>query len=706
MRHDRLRPGGRLFPRPANNVFGHYEILEELGRGAVGEVYKARTLTGAQRGKLVCLKILGRRHLDVTADQVTRARAIRTLQVEVEVLDELEHPNIARVVEHGVLNDVCFVAFELVEGANLASVLAVCSKGRGLQLDHVYAIGLQVAQALSCAHERGVLHRDVKPGNIMLGKDGQVKLVDFGLAKIGAADASYFSQVGTPPYWAPEQISGLPLTPAVDVYALGLVMAEVAVGQAVFESHGVDEFSESVIRNGREVDVEALAVPEDLRAVLRRCLAVEPADRYPTAAGLAQDLVAAFECFPASQLGSMAKQADAAYTIRPRMRLTVFGVRSRSLKGSQGQNALATRRPWEAADTRFVPASELPRLVRKGLGLDSSRHLSVFEDLGRLAARAASAQSMRPAIGEETSGAGGQLVAQVARQTTGAALVGVSDPVRRRFHGKRIGAAVAAVTVFGGGVLLGATWLSQGPASVTLGSQGAEHTGQPPGLETLWAERPVAEPGTPPGLFVAEAVAPAVDGNIGQASPGLTGIQAVRSPEDVLPPRVTVTPTAQVRAEKVAGGPVQEHKSPSPMGTTGTEADSQPNDEAEGEKPEASPLAPTNARGKRAGGKSAQGGLLVSSDGGSSRSKAHEEHRERSAQVVVRKAPVERVTIGLIPDGRVWVDGEEIGRAPVQIDLTRGRHRITGRLNNRERSRTVRITQNPKPILIDFLHAE
>jgi serine/threonine-protein kinase len=190
-------------PLAPGSLIGDYELMYELGRGAIGETFAAQVIAGPRNGQLVCLKVLAQEFRG--ARSAERDAAVRYLRHEARVVSQLDHPNIARLLDSGVSGDVWYIAFELVDGANLSEVLAHGALGA----HHVMHLGLELSKALACAHERDVLHRDIKPSNILISTAGEVKLVDFGLAKVNAGAASQFSQhVGTPRYFAPEQIRG------------------------------------------------------------------------------------------------------------------------------------------------------------------------------------------------------------------------------------------------------------------------------------------------------------------------------------------------------------------------------------------------------------------------------------------------------------------------------------------------------------------
>ncbi|HMI93343.1 MAG TPA: protein kinase, partial [Polyangiales bacterium] len=266
----------------AGRTFGDYEIIEPLGRGSVGETFLAKALRGKLDQSVVCLKVLSSHYQ--SADRAMRRAAIETLQHEAEVVAELHHPNIAALLDVGVHNDSSYLVFELVHGCNLLDVMALRFV---LSAKHVAHIGLQVASALACAHGRDVVHRDVKPTNVLLSEAGEVKLVDFGLAKVRAAEASHFTQhVGTPRYWAPEQIRGEPLSPATDVFALGMVLYEALVGVHPFYDDDPAVFRRNVIEATPVRPISETEECCELAAVLDLCLRADPAERFANGTAL------------------------------------------------------------------------------------------------------------------------------------------------------------------------------------------------------------------------------------------------------------------------------------------------------------------------------------------------------------------------------------------------------------------------------------
>jgi serine/threonine protein kinase len=238
-------------------VAGRYQIERPLGHGAMAVVDLARDL---ELGRPVALKRLAE---NLARDAEIRPRFLR----EARLAARLSHPNVVRVYDVGEWDGRPFIAMEHVDGESLAELLA--RRGR-VPADEAAALGAQAARALAAAHDAGLVHRDVKPHNLLLDRDGTLKLGDFGIAfglegtKLTVAG----TVLGTAAYLAPEQARGERVTAAADVYALGVVLVELLTG-----------------RPARTAPTGHLA------GVLTRCLAADPEQR-PTAAELARDLSA------------------------------------------------------------------------------------------------------------------------------------------------------------------------------------------------------------------------------------------------------------------------------------------------------------------------------------------------------------------------------------------------------------------------------
>ena len=267
----------------SGHTLGHYRVLEKLGAGGMGEVYRARD---TRLDRDVAIKVLPE-VFAADPDRLTR------FEREAKALASLSHPHIAQIYEIAELpsaaagkpaTTVAALVMELVDGEELSARIA-----RGaMPLNEALPIALQIADALEAAHERGLIHRDLKPANVKVAADGQVKVLDFGLAK--AMDSSELSQdplnsptmsiagtragliLGTAAYMAPEQARGQAVDRRADIWAFGVVLFEMLSGRQVFAGETISDVLASVLKN----DLDWTALPPDLPApiarLLRRCL--------------------------------------------------------------------------------------------------------------------------------------------------------------------------------------------------------------------------------------------------------------------------------------------------------------------------------------------------------------------------------------------------------------------------------------------------
>jgi serine/threonine-protein kinase len=257
---------------------GRYRIERELGHGGMASVYLAHD---EELGRPVAVKLLPP-HL--AADDVFRARFVR----EARLAGRLSHPNIVRVYDAGETDGRPFIVMEYVPGSSLAEA------GR-LAADRVVALGAQACAGLQHAHDAGLVHRDVKPANLLVRDDGVLKIVDFGIAR--AAESTRHTQagtlLGTAAYLAPEQIAGEDATPASDVYSLGAVLYELLTGRPPYAFASLAELAakqtEGSITPVRDVEP---AVPRELEAAVMHALARDPSFRPASAAELAHELAA------------------------------------------------------------------------------------------------------------------------------------------------------------------------------------------------------------------------------------------------------------------------------------------------------------------------------------------------------------------------------------------------------------------------------
>jgi hypothetical protein len=262
--------------------FGNYELLEEIARGGMAVVYKARQL-GLKR--LVALKVISLGSF-AGKDQIAR------LQREAEALARLQHPNIVQIYEIDEREGLPFLSLEYVEGGTLAEKV----KDGLLPPPQAARLLEAVARAVHAAHQRGILHRDLKPGNVLLTPDGVPKITDFGLAKQFQEHQELTrtgTVLGTPSYMAPEQAGGVggQIGPTVDVYALGAILYELLTGSPPFRGTSLFETLD-LVRFQAPVSPRQLRpeLPADLESICLKCLAKQPGERYATADALAEDL--------------------------------------------------------------------------------------------------------------------------------------------------------------------------------------------------------------------------------------------------------------------------------------------------------------------------------------------------------------------------------------------------------------------------------
>jgi tRNA A-37 threonylcarbamoyl transferase component Bud32 len=271
------RPAG---DPPAAERFGEYELVSEIGRGAMGVVHRARV---AGTHLVVALK-------QVQPGGLDGGEAVRRFREEVETVSALRHPNIIPIYHYGEQNGRPFFTMALVEGGSLDQHMA------RLRADRRAAVALvaKIARAVHHAHQRQVLHRDLKPSNVMLDEAGEPHVADFGLATklsvSGAATAQ--GPAGSLPWMAPEAVRGDPtLTTAIDVWALGVILYELLAGRRPFPGKTRDEIRRWIL-DGEPVSprIHEPKVDRDLEAVCLRCLSKDPDKRYESASALALDL--------------------------------------------------------------------------------------------------------------------------------------------------------------------------------------------------------------------------------------------------------------------------------------------------------------------------------------------------------------------------------------------------------------------------------
>ena len=268
------------------NTFSHYRILDKLGEGGMGVVYKARD---TQLDRLVAIKVL--------ADKVANPERKLRFAQEAKAASALNHPNIVTIYDIGNEDGAEFIVMEFVAGQTLDRLIP---RG-GLRLAELLKYAIPVADALARAHAAGIVHRDLKPGNIMITEDGQVKLVDFGLAKLSdlhdSSDAELTrplrpeteegSIVGTVSYMSPEQAEARRVDARSDIFSFGAVLYEMATGQRAFLGRSKISTLAAILQSEPKPAAEIHShIPRELQNIIRRCLRKDPAWRYQSAADL------------------------------------------------------------------------------------------------------------------------------------------------------------------------------------------------------------------------------------------------------------------------------------------------------------------------------------------------------------------------------------------------------------------------------------
>jgi serine/threonine-protein kinase len=263
------------------NQIGRYKILGELGHGAMGVVYKAED---PSLDRIVALKTIR------LGDEVEgRKEYERRFMLEAKAAGKLTHPNIVTIFDFGEEEDLAYMAMELLEGSDLRTRMR---QGDFPAMEAV-EIALQVADGLGFAHEFGVVHRDIKPGNIMLLERGAVKIMDFGIARMRHADhkTSTGMVLGTPRYMSPEQIGGQPVDQRSDIFSLGTVLYEMLTRTQLFAGDDVNQIAHNVTNAEPTPPSRSNPeVPQIVDFIVARALKKDPAVRYQDAYEMAADL--------------------------------------------------------------------------------------------------------------------------------------------------------------------------------------------------------------------------------------------------------------------------------------------------------------------------------------------------------------------------------------------------------------------------------
>ena len=265
----------------SGNQLGPYEILERIGAGGMGEVYKA---TDTRLGRLVAIKVMA---AEKVADPIRKQRFFR----EARAASALNHPNIVTIHDIAEDRNTDYLVMEYVPGKTLEDAIL----RKGLRLGETLQYGIQIADALAAAHAAGIVHRDVKPSNLMIADNGRIKVLDFGLAKltaekpVGPGDSTLSAiletgegiVIGSVPYMSPEQAEGKPVDARTDIFSLGAVLYEMCTGQRAFPGESRASILSAVMaRDPLPINQVARAVPAELERAIMRCLRKDPNRRF------------------------------------------------------------------------------------------------------------------------------------------------------------------------------------------------------------------------------------------------------------------------------------------------------------------------------------------------------------------------------------------------------------------------------------------
>lgn len=326
--------------------FGRYEIVREIGHGAMGVVYEALDPT---IGRKIALKAIRFDGIGTTADE-----AARRFKNEARAAGGLNHPNIVTVYDAGEDSGILYLAMEFIEGSTLEALIR---EQRTISTAQTIDMIRQVCAGLDFAHVKGIVHRDVKPGNIMLAGNSLVKITDFGIARAGEAMTITGQVVGTPNYMSPEQVLGKPLDGRSDLFSVGVILYEMVTGERPFEGQSITTIMYKIVHETpippRKLDA---SIHPGLSGVIEKSLSKSAEDRFPNGAELARALQD-YKTASVSTLGQPTGDfpglvdANATYDARPQSSQT-------SVPGSP--HVVASTQQSQAPPTSNLPPVQAP----------------------------------------------------------------------------------------------------------------------------------------------------------------------------------------------------------------------------------------------------------------------------------------------------------------------------------------------------------
>ena len=263
--------------------FGRYEVITEIGRGSMGIVYKAHD---PNLDLTVALKVLRQ-------DRVSSSAFVKRFLSEAKALGRLDHPNIIRVYNVDEDQGNVYIAMEFIEGESLNEVM----QKKKFSAEEIIELGSAVAGTLDYAHKQGIIHRDIKPGNILIRSDGILKITDFGIAHIEDSSAQKQTQageiLGTPAYMSPEQVLSQPVDGRSDIFSLGVILYELSAGKMPFAGQNLAAIFNAITQvDPAPVTAGNPDIPGDLSDIISKCLQKNPDNRFESGHALAKALKA------------------------------------------------------------------------------------------------------------------------------------------------------------------------------------------------------------------------------------------------------------------------------------------------------------------------------------------------------------------------------------------------------------------------------
>jgi serine/threonine protein kinase/tetratricopeptide (TPR) repeat protein len=356
------------------STLGNYKILEKLGEGGQGTVYKA---VDSKLGRTLVIKVL-------PAELTSKESNLKRFEREARLASALDHPNICTIFDLNEINGIHFIAMQYIEGRNVRQLV----NGRPLSLESALSIALQTAEALSAAHARGIIHRDIKAGNVMVTPSGQVKVLDFGLAKLLDEDAARTSGIhhteitevgipyGTATYAAPEQARGDRVDARADIFSTGVLLYEMLTGTWPFQGQTSVEVRHAVLNDAPKPisQMRPGRVPAKLQAIIDKALAKDPRDRYQKISYFANDLREVIREFGADSLPgideSVTPVAPKHMTPRnPVTRALRWLSGAKNVESASSGSGRSGKSPTRSRDTDESPLTSLADRERKSVAI-------------------------------------------------------------------------------------------------------------------------------------------------------------------------------------------------------------------------------------------------------------------------------------------------------------------------------------------------